>query len=488
MVKWCFWVLFFIPLLTCNDFFETPTDNNNKGEKTNESEEVTSSNTSTNNEPILSKTTSESSTESEKEDEEEESKAETLSVCETKSWKLIDDYLYGESKSSKAQSLVVGNEGELYVAGMANGKILVRKSTDGGAIWENVHEIAQPEDEKYYLSIGGLAINKDGDLYLANTSTLKPAEGSSKRRYYWQVQKSEDGGKSWKQVDEYHGEGEWHYAGVKAIAATDEMVFAGGYAQMLDEKDGLHKVSSLIRLSKDGGQSWTTVDSFPEESDNRAIIESVGFDEKGNLYSFARYEGIFDEMSLLVRQSKDKGSTWQTHQIYKHTGTFLGKKLPMASDTVGFAHDGQGDLYIAIDVGAEAANGWLLKKGSETKNSFEKVYEKLVKGPTEWQEIYSRPEAIHIDHEGTLWVAGKMEGEWLILKSSDKGKTFKSTYEWKYDESDALSAGLPEDEVGNFDESAMSLGSDKEGNLYVVGFGQELSGKSHWIVKKWGCH
>jgi len=103
---------------------------------------------------------------------------------------------------------------------------------------------------------------------------------SADHRSNWTVRVSEDGGDSWSVVDDFRypgGRVNWAYAGTTDGNGAVYVVGAGD-----DDPDSQTK-RWLVRRSQDGGDAWETVDDF-RFSSSGAVAYDIARSSRGSLY------------------------------------------------------------------------------------------------------------------------------------------------------------------------------------------------------------
>ncbi len=226
----------------------------------------------------------------------------------------------------------------------------------------------------------------------------------------------------------------------------------------------------LVLASGDSGSTWSLLDSFaPPGRYVDCFINGLGggvtSDASGNLYvSSFTYDSVSsDRLGWYVRRSTDGGATWTT------VDDMVTAPLWPATDDVGIAADGAGNVYVAATdvyyLNSVWYHDWTIRKGiggtsfstiDVLPNSFPK-------------DIFVHPTAgIFVVGQTQLANKGPTILAWLVRRSTDGGAT------WSNVDTFLLSKSAV----------AMGIGTDASGNLYVVGSGTVASTGDHWIVRK----
>jgi len=259
------------------------------------------------------------------------------------SWSApLDDFLYpGETNTRYGGGIVADWAGNLYVVGWSYGSSgpdhqFVRRSTDGGAIWSIVDDIAIPSPYSAYpLRAGEITTDAAGNVYVTELGGT------------WTVRKG-IGGANFSTMDTFQPSASQANA---VFAHPTAGVFAAGSA------NGVW----VVRRSLNGSATWQTVDTFQLPKGNGTTAYGIGADAHGNLYvvgrAFAPYKGN-SYAHWLVRKSANGGASWSTVDDYQLFTT--GDQVAL-----GFGADSLGNLYIAGWASSTKTGGtyhWVLRK------------------------------------------------------------------------------------------------------------------------------
>ncbi len=265
-------------------------------------------------------------------------------------WETTDSFILENGTISSAFQTIKAVENTYYTVGYAKNDtwishLVVRKTTDEGKTWETVQDFSYSEfnDTEGY----GIAVDSKGTLFISGT--INEVNGD-----IWLVGKLTGGGSTWETVSEYQSSaGYTSQATSIAINSKDEIFVAGiGYAS-----NGM--AHWIVRKSNDGGSSWRTVDKFQLPSGRTAEPNKIKVDYLDNVYAI----GYAIENSLaarvLIRQSSDGGEHWSTLEsyLYKETESVQGTDLNFDTEGNliygGYAMDGGKQYWLARMINCE---------------------------------------------------------------------------------------------------------------------------------------
>jgi hypothetical protein len=163
------------------------------------------------------------------------------------SWVNLNVVSVGASQSESFVKLIEDSNGNLYYVAEAGQyqsyKTIVRKSTDGGATWTTVSTIQDSVPH-------ALAADTSGQIFLADWDWVNQAG--------WTIRKSSDGGATWSIIDQPQNISNGT-PNLMEISPSGQIVVIGNYMPTL-VPDVVSKL--LVRISDDGGQTWTNIDSY----------------------------------------------------------------------------------------------------------------------------------------------------------------------------------------------------------------------------------
>lgn len=222
---------------------------------------------------------------------------------------------------------------------------------------------------------------------------------------------------------------------------------------------------ALILGSGDSGSSWSLLDDFRppgRQVDYWDQCGGIASDPAGNLYVTGLTED--PEANLpdqwYVRRSTDAGMTWTTVDDFAVTG------FGWPDDATGIAVAATGDVYVS----GWTPQVWIIRKGVGG-TSFSTV-DNVANGYPNAIFAHSTAGIFAVGRK-TVVIKNKSSYVWTVRRSTNGGAT------WSNVDSFQLASGLSA--------TAMGIGADNFGNLYVVGKAHTTSRGSdvyHWLIRK----
>jgi hypothetical protein len=266
----------------------------------------------------------------------------------------------------------------------------------------------------------------------------------------------------------------------------------------------------------------TTPDTLLPSDPTASVVERLGTDALGNLYSAGSIT-VGSQSSWQVRKSQDAGATWTT---VDNASTWAPKG---DSTALGVTADASGNIYVcgqAYLSSTARSPYWVIRKGANYGQNWTKVYTST-KNIAIGAGVQFVP-AVPGKHAGGVFAAGRQTPggvtQWTVLRSRNLGLSWETVDAWAPGKnSSAVATGVTSDSQGNlfvigydgsstpgwyvrkssdggsswqtilnkYAQSSMSLtfprdlATDGGGNLYVVGNTGGLSGSSTWTVRRW---
>ncbi len=216
------------------------------------------------------------------------------SVDQGASWTVIEDF--ESAPYGRAIFLSLGSDpaGHLYAAGYVTDnrgqtRWLVRRGRDGGSAWATMDEFTLPGGQMAMAKC--LTVDSQGGLYVAGYGDKPIAADSPTRAQHWLVRQSRDGGQTWSTIDTYSRGLDTRAA---AILSTSEGLLVAGSARGADREPSERWLVRKGVEDASGDFSWETVDAYaPQGLDDSgqgrlSDVHGLGQDAQGNLYAVGR--------------------------------------------------------------------------------------------------------------------------------------------------------------------------------------------------------
>lgn len=172
----------------------------------------------------------------------------------------------------------------------------------------------------------------------------------------WTTMKSSDGGKAWEVIDFFTPTGALSAMAYAVTGVGSSEIFVGGTST---REEGTLKVQrALIRVSLDGGKSWTT--PFESDSAFRAIVRGISSNPDGSLIAAvgSLRDSETDPFKNFLVASKDHGKSWKMSWIPATEGA----ELEFANTTtIGI----NGDIYVGLQTRFKGDYTWVVKKSND---------------------------------------------------------------------------------------------------------------------------
>jgi hypothetical protein len=274
---------------------------------------------------------------------------------------------------------------------------------------------------------------------------------------------------TWQTVDAFQyiaGHSAWNSGLVVAPSGT---VFASGYA---NTSTNMH---FLVFGSQDGGTNWFgPLDDFVDPAAAALGGGNMTSDPAGTLYTAVETGSA--PAHWQVRQGTSGGTHWTTVDDYAFTGSMQRS----VTEPNGVSSDAMGNVYVAGTVLYTNGGGqaWTVRKGVGGTD-FSTVDSYSPQGYGAAQAVFAHPTAGvfavgQADIIQTV-VNNKKQHQyistaWIVRRSTDAGTN------WANVDTFQLSPGSYA--------IANGIGTDANGNLYVVGRAIAPNGYNNWVVRK----
>lgn len=279
-------------------------------------------------------------------------------------WSVVEDFVPGASGYARILSLGSDAAGHLYAAGYVSDeqdhlRWIVRKRDAGGTAWTTVDDFTLPGSQK--TAAQSLSVDADGTVYVAGYGDEPPGSGSWRTRTRWLVRCSRDGGKTWSTVEDFSHE---FSARATAILSTPQGVFVGGSGWNEGQATGETWLVRKGILDETGALRWRTVDAFQMEDGKHghvSRVQSLGMDHHGNLYAAGRSHAWVEERSSahwVVRRASSAGANWTLVDAFQlDSGCFAAAH--------GVATGAHGEVFVVGQAGhSDGGIHWIVRQSA----------------------------------------------------------------------------------------------------------------------------
>lgn len=191
------------------------------------------------------------------------------------SWTTVDDvasvggvYATGTAVASQGTLVLVAG----YDVQVSNQVWLVRQSADGGTTWAGTENFL-PTSTYSNCAPTGIAVRSDGRAIAVGSCI-----DLTMTKRFWITRVSSDGGTTWTTGGDLAETYDNASASTVLFAADGTAYAAGGYSSGTTH-------TWTVQKSTDGGVTWKTVDNFRGTSDGDASARALAFDGSGSLYA-----------------------------------------------------------------------------------------------------------------------------------------------------------------------------------------------------------
>ena len=288
------------------------------------------------------------------------------------SWSVVEDFVYGTPRpSGSTEFLALGTDtaGGLYAVGYATDERaqdhwIVRKSGVRGGVWSTVDDFVLPGGESSVAQ--GFAADTAGNLYVAGYARLAASGGSADLRKpckHWLVRQSRDGGHTWSTIDDFKDDSG---ARARAILSTPSGLFVAGSGWNGSPSGERWLVRKGTR-GRAGGFRWQTVDEFENQVHgfgNVSRAQGLGMDAQGNLYAVGLscpFGSRRSSPQWVVRRAFPSGLDWAVVDTFQLGPEHFGAASGVA------ASDQGGVLVVGEAVGDDNVVHWIVRQSATGK-------------------------------------------------------------------------------------------------------------------------
>ena len=272
-----------------------------------------------------------------------------------KTWSApLDDFTGGLGNDAFYNAVACDAAGNIYAAGiyyddagLGPNHWVVRRSTDGGATWSTVDDYVSAPDA-WSTQPNAIAADAAGNVYVVGYYLGDSAAG-------WIVRKG-IGGSNFATVDTLpSGSG-----ATSIFVHPTAGIFVAGEAYIFVNGHGVN--AWIVRRSQNGGATWSTMDTFyGSVSTGRATTyyngqpQAIGADAAGNIYAAGRLwipNKSMASWEWVVRKSSNGGNSWSTVDTFQ-----LSTSYNVAASA--FVADSNGNLFVA---GWSGGGNWIVRE------------------------------------------------------------------------------------------------------------------------------
>jgi hypothetical protein len=267
-------------------------------------------------------------------------------------WTTVDDIAASGTWYSQANSIATDAAGNVYLAGLVSDSAWIIRKGIGGTNFVTIDSV--PSSSGNAIGASAILVHPTLGVFAAGQANVT-VKGTSVAA--WVVRRSTDGGRTWQTVDTvYTNQGPSYYFGQAHSIAAD----SHGYLYVAGAIAVPYKGSSgwewLVRRSTNGGNSWSTVDSYQLAPGDNSRATAIVADSAGNIYVAGYGNSTFYGSEYwIVRENPGGVGTWTTVDSYQ---------LQPGDGAQGFAAAVSVSGSVFVGGGANSSSGghWVLRK------------------------------------------------------------------------------------------------------------------------------
>lgn len=277
-------------------------------------------------------------------------------------WSVVEDFAAGKLGPVQFLSLAADTTGQLYAAGYLSDdqgqyRWIVRKSDVGGATWSTVDDFVLPGSERTLAQ--ALTVDANGHVCVAGYGDTPSDAGQPQPRTRWLVRQSRDGGRTWTTLDDFDYQ---QSAKATAILSTPSGLFVAGSGWNGNTNTGEHWLVRQGVVDGTGTFQWQTVDDFhlrKEEHGRQTggLASALALDHAGNLYAVGRrYVFASDGRSAhwVVRRASSAGTDWTVVDTFQLSEGHF-------SAASGVASAGRQGVYVVGRAADQTGARWIVR-------------------------------------------------------------------------------------------------------------------------------
>lgn len=260
-------------------------------------------------------------------------------------WSVVDHLVASNLGLVQFRSLGVDKGGQVYAAGFRSDdqgqyRWIVRQSGANGTNWSTVDEFALPGVQRTIAQ--ALTVDADGRISVAGYGDAPSRAGQPQPRTRWLVRQSRDGGRTWTTLDDFDYQ---FSAKATAILSTPNGLFVAGMGWNGNSDTAERWLVRKAATDLAGKLEWQTVDEFQLRNLNHpfgAQAQGLGMDEQGQLYAVGRGYASGDggnSVHWVVRRASRAGTDWTLVDTFQlQAGNF--------ASAIGVASGSPGGVYV----------------------------------------------------------------------------------------------------------------------------------------------
>jgi hypothetical protein len=266
-------------------------------------------------------------------------------------WTTVDDIAASGTWYNQANSAAADAAGNVYLAGLlSNSAWTIRKGVGG----TNFATIDSVPSNGNAIGASSILVHPTAGVFAAGQANVI-VKGTSVAA--WLVRRSTDGGTTWQTVDTiYSSQGASYCSGQALSMATDFHGYLYVVGAIAIPYKGSYGWEWLVRRSTDGGNSWSTIDTYQLAPGDNSRATAVAADSTGNIYVAGYGNTTFYSSShWIVRENPLGVGTWSTVENYQLQPGNVAQAFAAAVSV-------SGSVFVGGGAGSSSGGHWLVRK------------------------------------------------------------------------------------------------------------------------------